>query len=239
MTALMSLANLPHILLLKVQSFSQWLLSYQQSNPCEFRMSERFGEKSGIRKPLYLPFVKKYNIYTFIYFYILLNTLRYFLSLLKLLTGMVSKSVVQITKSLFAYSRKGLSLSASHFSQLLNRVHTVSEQRLSQLLTGSVLSFNRVHPISEQGMSCLLTRSNLVLNRVSPDFEQGVARLETGYSLFLNRVQPVSEQGHMAFSATPHHFLSGLLMIKNIDRRFKMAININFLSSIIQRTCFA
>ena len=202
-------------------------------------MSERFDENSGIRKPLYLHFVKMYNIYTFIHFYTLLHTLRYFLSLLKLLTGMVSKSVVHITKSLFAYSRKGLSLSASRFSQLLNRVHTVSEQGLSHLLTGSVLSFNRVHPISEQGMSCLLTRSNLVLNKVHPGFEQGVSRLETGCSLYLNRVQPVSEQGHIAFPATPHHFLSGLLMIKNIVRQFKLAININFLSSIIQRTCFA
>jgi hypothetical protein len=152
---------------------------------------------------------------------------------------MLSNTVLHITKSLFAYSRKGLSLSASHFSQLLNRVHTSSEQGLSHLLTGSGLSFNRVHHISKQGMSWLLTRSNLVLNKVHPGFEQGVARLETECSLYLNRVQPVSEQGHISFSATPHHFLSGLLTIKNIDRRFKMAININFLSSIIQRTCFA
>lgn len=152
---------------------------------------------------------------------------------------MVSKSVLHITKSLFAYSRNGLSLSASHFSQLLNSVHTVSEQGLTHLLTGTVLSFNRVHPISEQGMSCLLTRNILVLNKVHPGFGQGVARLRTGCSLYLYRVQPVSEQGHIAFSATPQHFLSDLLMIKNIDRRFKMAINMNFLSSIIQRTCFA
>jgi hypothetical protein len=139
----MSLANLPHILLLKVQSFSQLLENYQQLNPCEFGMSERFGENSGILKPLYLHFVKKYNIYTFIHFYTLLHTLRYFLSLLKLLTGMLSNTVLHITKSLFAYSRKGLSLFASRFSQLLNRVHNVSEQGLSQLLTGSVLSFNK------------------------------------------------------------------------------------------------
>lgn len=67
----MSLANLPHNLLKITLSFSQLVLSYQQINPGEFRIYERFGENSGIRKPLYLHFVKKYNIYTFIYFYTL------------------------------------------------------------------------------------------------------------------------------------------------------------------------